>query len=47
MGVSSPPSRTPSMGREPGATSSVDLTPWLDSPTVHELVGYIREVRDQ
>jgi LmbE family N-acetylglucosaminyl deacetylase len=34
-------------GREPGATSSVDLTAWLDSPTVHELVGYIREVRDQ
>jgi LmbE family N-acetylglucosaminyl deacetylase len=23
----------------------LDLTPWLDSPSVHELVGYIREVR--
>jgi LmbE family N-acetylglucosaminyl deacetylase len=35
-------------GREPaGAVSSVDLTAWLDSPTVHELVGYIPEVRDQ
>ena len=34
-------------GREPaGGASSVDLTPWLDSPTVHELVGYIREVRE-
>ena len=35
-------------GREPAsASSSVDLTPWLDSPTVHELVGYIGEVREQ
>jgi len=22
-----------------------DLTAWLDSPSVHELVGYIREIR--
>jgi LmbE family N-acetylglucosaminyl deacetylase len=33
-------------GREPGPASSVDLTPWLDSPSVHELIGYIREVRE-
>ena len=33
-------------GREPGPSSSVDLTPWLDSPSVHELIGRIREVRD-
>ena len=33
-------------GREPGATSSVDLTPWLDSPSVHELIGRIREVHE-
>ncbi len=33
-------------GREPGATSSVDLTPWLDSPSVHELIGRIPEVHE-
>jgi LmbE family N-acetylglucosaminyl deacetylase len=33
-------------GPEPSALYDVDLTPWLDSPTVHEMVGYIREVRD-
>ena len=33
-------------GPEPTALYDVDLTPWLDSPTVHEMVGYIREVRD-
>ena len=34
-------------GREPaGESASVDLTAWLDSPTVHELIGYIREVRE-
>ena len=33
-------------GREPASEeASIDLTPWLNSPTVHELVGYIREVR--
>jgi len=34
-------------GPEPSALYDVDLTAWLHSPTVHELVGYIREVRDQ
>ncbi len=33
-------------GPEPTTLYDVDLTPWLDSPSVHELVGYIREVRD-
>ena len=33
-------------GPEPAAIYDVDLTPWLDSPSVHELVGYIREVRE-
>ena len=33
-------------GPEPSTSYDVDLTPWLDSPTVHEMVGYIREVRD-
>jgi hypothetical protein len=33
-------------GPEPSGSYAVDLTPWLDSPTVHEMVGYIREVRD-
>ncbi len=33
-------------GPEPSALYDVDLTPWLDSPSVHELVGYIREVRE-
>jgi LmbE family N-acetylglucosaminyl deacetylase len=33
-------------GPEPGTAYDVDLTPWLDSPSVHELVGYIREVRN-
>ncbi len=32
-------------GPEPTTTYDVDLTPWLDSPSVHELVGHIREVR--
>ena len=32
-------------GPEPTTIYDVDLTPWLDSPSVHELVGYIREVR--
>ena len=32
-------------GPEPTTKYHVDLTPWLDSPSVHELVGYIREVR--
>ena len=32
-------------GPEPTTTYDVDLTPWLDAPSVHELVGYIREVR--
>ena len=34
-------------GPEPGALYDVDLTPWLDSPTARELVGYIREVREE
>jgi len=34
-------------GPEPPASYHVDLTPWLDAPTVHELVGYIREVREE
>src|ERR1700679_1960850 len=34
-------------GPEPADSYHVDLTPWLDSPTVHEMVGYIREVRDE
>ena len=33
-------------GPEPRADYDVDLTPWLDSPSAHELVGYIREVRE-
>lgn len=33
-------------GPEPDADYEFDLTPWLDAPSVHELVGYIREVRD-
>ena len=31
-------------GSLPAWTFGVDLTPWLDSPSAHELVGYIREV---
>ncbi len=34
-------------GPEPGALYDLDLTPWLDSLTAHELVGYIREVREE
>ena len=34
-------------GPEPAALYDVDLTPWLDSPSAHELVGYIREVRQE
>jgi LmbE family N-acetylglucosaminyl deacetylase len=34
-------------GPEPSALYDLDLTPWLDSPSVHELVGYIREVRGE
>ncbi len=33
-------------GPEPDDAYEVDLTPWLDSPSVHELVGPIPEVRD-
>ena len=33
-------------GPEPPDRYDVDLTPWLDAPTAHELVGYIREVRE-
>ena len=33
-------------GPEPAAGYDLDLTPWLDAPSVHELVGRIREVRD-
>jgi LmbE family N-acetylglucosaminyl deacetylase len=32
-------------GPEPSALYDKDLTPWLDASTAHELVGYIREVR--
>jgi LmbE family N-acetylglucosaminyl deacetylase len=32
-------------GPFPDSGFDVDLTPWLDSPSVRELVGYIREVR--
>ena len=31
-------------GPEPTTMYDLDLTPWLDSPSVRELVGYIREV---
>ena len=31
-------------GPEPTDAYDLDLTPWLDSPSVHEMVGYIREV---
>jgi LmbE family N-acetylglucosaminyl deacetylase len=34
-------------GPEPTAQYDYDLTPWLDSPSVHELIGYIREVREE
>ena len=33
-------------GPEPSALYDLDLTPWLDSPSAHQLVGYIREVRE-
>ena len=33
-------------GPEPEAGYCLDLTPWLDAPSVHELVGCIREVRE-
>ncbi len=33
-------------GPFPDGGFDVDLTPWLDGPSVHELVGYIREVRE-
>jgi LmbE family N-acetylglucosaminyl deacetylase len=33
------------LGPAPSAPYNVDLTPWLDAPTAHEMVGYIREVR--
>ena len=46
MGASWPPSPTSSTkGRSPTLAYDVDLTAWLDSPSVHELVGYIREIR--
>ena len=32
-------------GPEPDTRYDVDLTPWLESPSVHELVGRIKEVR--
>jgi hypothetical protein len=32
-------------GPEPSTLYHLDLTPWLDAPSAHELVGYIREVR--
>jgi LmbE family N-acetylglucosaminyl deacetylase len=31
-------------GPEPDAGFDLDLTPWVTSPSVHELVGWIREV---
>jgi hypothetical protein len=31
----------------PTMVCPIDLTPWLDSPSAHELVGYIREVREE
>ena len=34
-------------GPEPAAMYGNDLTPWLDCASVHELVGYIREVREE
>lgn len=34
-------------GPEPSALYHRDLTPWLESPSVHELVGRIREVREE
>jgi len=34
-------------GPEPTDAYDLDLTPWLDSPSVHEMVGYIREVHDR
>ena len=34
-------------GPEPTDAYDLDLTPWLDAPSVHEMVGYIREVHDQ
>jgi len=33
-------------GPEPSTLYDVDLTPWITSPSVHELVGRIREVRE-
>jgi LmbE family N-acetylglucosaminyl deacetylase len=33
-------------GPEPEGGYGVDLTAWLDAPSAHELVGYIKEVRD-
>jgi hypothetical protein len=33
-------------GPEPEAGYGVDLTAWLEAPSAHELVGYIKEVRD-
>jgi LmbE family N-acetylglucosaminyl deacetylase len=34
-------------GPEPSALYARDLTPWLESPSVHEMVGYIPEVREE
>ena len=34
-------------GPEHSAHYHRDLTPWLESPSAHELVGYIREVREE
>jgi hypothetical protein len=34
-------------GPEPSALYHLDLSPWLDAPSAHDLVGYIREVREE
>ncbi len=33
-------------GPEPSADYDLDLTPWIEAPSAHELVGRIREVRE-
>ena len=33
-------------GPFPDSGFHLDLTPWLESPSVHELIGRIREVRE-
>jgi hypothetical protein len=32
-------------GPAPSARYDVDLTPWIDSPSVRERIDYVREVR--